>query len=95
MSISGFGLVSICGVAGEVSTGGVAGGLLVFGLQTYEDKYCENADVAAFNPLEIISYQVLLKYQVFISCFMILFKIVLLCLLPCHHSNKKRKDSLE
>ena len=32
------------------------------------------------NHLEIISYQILLKHQVFIICVMILFQIVLLCL---------------
>ena len=61
------------GVAGDVSSGGVAGGLLVL-------LNCKNADVATLNPLKTISYQILLKHQVFIVCIMILFQIVLLCL---------------
>ena len=63
--------------------------------EAYEDKHHDNFDVAAFNPIQMISYQILLKHQVFIMCIMMLFQIVLLCLLfrskehcPCHRDER-------
>ena len=54
----------------------------IVGLKIYEGKYRENADVTVSKPpIKIISYQILLKHQVFIIRIVIPFKIALLYIL--------------
>ena len=44
--------MSICGVSGVVSIGGDTDGLLLLLVFKHENKYRENDNVAAFNPLK-------------------------------------------
>ena len=66
---SWFGGVSICGVAGDVSSGGIAGDLLmVLVCKHVKTNTAKMPMLKLSTSLKIISYQIFLKYQVVIIC---------------------------